>query len=70
MDFLWRALDRVEYLVTLTRLRLVDAIYGPMPETLADEKREREHERLSGCRRHFRVSISTRMRLDPTEICC
>jgi hypothetical protein len=41
-----RALDRLDYLTTLARLRVLDWICGPEPLTPADEQREREHDRL------------------------
>jgi hypothetical protein len=34
------------YLLTLAWLRILDALAGPEPETLADRKRERDRERL------------------------
>jgi hypothetical protein len=40
------ALDRLEYLVTYTRLRVLDWVYGPELPTPADEQRERERDRL------------------------
>ena len=36
--------DRLDYLLTLVRLRLLDALAGPLPETLADQQRQRDHE--------------------------
>jgi hypothetical protein len=42
----WKALDRIDYAVTLVRCWVVDSIYGPEPATPADLKREAEHERL------------------------
>jgi hypothetical protein len=42
----WRAFDGVDYLLTLVRLRVLDAICGPEPETPADQLRQRERERL------------------------
>ena len=45
-----RALDHLDYVVTYTRLRIFDWIYGPEPPTPADEQRERDRERLrKGC---------------------
>jgi hypothetical protein len=29
----WRALDRVDYWITLARLRAMDRAYGPLPDT-------------------------------------
>jgi hypothetical protein len=40
------ALDRLDYLITSTRLRVLDKIWGPEPLTSADESRERERDRL------------------------
>ena len=42
----WRVADDLDYLVTLTRLRVLDAIVGPFPETPADQQREQDRERL------------------------
>jgi len=36
--------DRLDYLLTLVRLRLLDALAGPLPETPADQQRQRDHE--------------------------
>jgi len=41
-----RALDRLDYLITYARLRVLDWVYGPEPPTPADELRERERDRL------------------------
>ena len=30
----WRAVSRVDYWVTLTRLRIIDAPHGPVPESI------------------------------------
>jgi hypothetical protein len=38
----WRVADQFVYLRTLTRLRILDALAGPLPETEADRQRERE----------------------------
>jgi hypothetical protein len=38
--------DDLDYLVTLTRLRVLDAIVGPLPETPADQQRGQDRERL------------------------
>jgi hypothetical protein len=37
--------DLLDYLVTLARLRIVDGLAGPLPETAAGQRRERERER-------------------------
>jgi hypothetical protein len=41
-----RALDHLDYVITYTRLRILDWIRGPEPPTPADEQRERDHEPL------------------------
>jgi hypothetical protein len=35
----WRVVDQLDYWVTLARLRVLDALCGPEPETEADERR-------------------------------
>lgn len=42
----WRVADQLDYLVTLARLRILDAVAGPLPETPADGQREQDRERL------------------------
>ena len=42
----WRAADQLDYVVTLARLRILDALAGPLPETPADRQRDRDRERL------------------------
>jgi hypothetical protein len=37
----WRVADHLDYLVTLPRLRILDALAGPEPETPADQERLR-----------------------------
>jgi hypothetical protein len=38
----WRVLDWIDYRIWDARLRMVEAVYGPEPETEADrERRER-----------------------------
>ena len=38
----WRVLDWIDYRIWDARLRMVDVVYGPEPETEADrERRER-----------------------------
>ena len=44
--FFWRVVDALDYLVTLGRLRIVDAVAGPAPETPADQQRKRDREQL------------------------
>ena len=43
---LWRVLDALDYLVMDARLRIVDVVCGPEPETAADRQRARDRERL------------------------
>ena len=38
----WRVADKLDYLVTLVRLRILDALAGPLPERSADQRRARE----------------------------
>jgi hypothetical protein len=38
----WRVADELDYLLTLARLRILDAVAGPLPETPADQRCERE----------------------------
>jgi hypothetical protein len=35
----WRVADQFDYLLTLARLRILDALAGPLPETPADLRR-------------------------------
>jgi hypothetical protein len=42
----WRVADDLDYLVTLVRLRVLDALAGPLPETPADQRRKRDRERI------------------------
>jgi hypothetical protein len=42
----WRAADQLDYVVTLARLRILDAWAGHLPETPADGQREQDRERL------------------------
>jgi hypothetical protein len=44
----WRVADQLDYLVTLVRLRVLDAIVGAEPETEADRQRARDRERIEG----------------------
>jgi hypothetical protein len=37
----WRVADQLDYLVTLARLRILDAVCGPLPETRADWERSK-----------------------------
>jgi hypothetical protein len=42
----WAIVDRLDYLLTLTRLRFLDAICGPLPETPADRRRQQDRQKL------------------------
>jgi hypothetical protein len=42
----WRVSDQLDYLVSLARLRVLDALAGSLPETPADRQRARDRERL------------------------
>jgi hypothetical protein len=42
----WRVADQVDYLVTLARLRILDALAGPFLETPADRQRQRDREKI------------------------
>jgi hypothetical protein len=42
----WRVADALDYLVTLVRLRILDALAGPEAETPADQQRARDRERI------------------------
>ena len=44
--FFWRVVDALDYLLAQVRLRILDALAGPEPETPADQQRERDRERL------------------------
>jgi hypothetical protein len=43
---LWRIADHLDYAFTLTRLRTLDAVAGPEPETPEDQRRERHRDQL------------------------
>jgi hypothetical protein len=43
---LLRVADDLDYLLTLVRLRILDALAGPEPETPADRQRKRDRERI------------------------
>jgi hypothetical protein len=38
----WRMVDELDYLLTLARLRILDALAGPLPEAPADQRRDSE----------------------------
>jgi hypothetical protein len=42
----WRIADGLDYWLTLTRLRILDALTGPLPETSEDQQREADRERI------------------------
>jgi hypothetical protein len=42
----WRVADDLDYLATLVRLRVLDTLAGPEPETPADQQRARDRERI------------------------
>jgi hypothetical protein len=44
----WRVADPLDYLVTLATLRILDALAGPLPETSADRRRQRDRKRTDG----------------------
>jgi hypothetical protein len=43
----WRVADALDHLLTLARLRILDALAGPDPETVADRLRERKRIRAA-----------------------
>jgi hypothetical protein len=42
----WRVVDHLDYALTLARLRILDAVAGPEPETPEDQQRKRDREQL------------------------
>ena len=42
----WRVVDHLDYLLTLVRLRILDSVAGPEPETSADQRRDAGRERM------------------------
>ena len=42
----WRIADGVDFWLTLGRLRILDALTGPLPETPEDQQRERYRDQL------------------------
>jgi hypothetical protein len=40
--FFWQVADELDYLLTLARLRILDALAGPLPETPSDRQCESE----------------------------
>ena len=43
---LWRIADGLDYWLTLTKLRTLDALMGPLPEMPEDQQRERDRDQL------------------------
>jgi hypothetical protein len=44
---LWRVADQLDHLLTLARLRFLDALAGPEPETDGDQQRKPDRDRRS-----------------------
>ena len=44
--FFWLVVDELDYWLTLARLRIVDSVCGPEPETPADRQRNLDREEL------------------------
>ena len=42
----WSIADGLDYWLTLARLRILDALTGPLPETPEDQQRERDRKQL------------------------
>jgi hypothetical protein len=42
--FFWRVVGALDYFLTLARLRILDALARPEPETRADQQRARDRE--------------------------
>lgn len=42
----WRVVDALDYLLTLARLRILDALSSPEPETPADRQQQRDREKM------------------------
>jgi hypothetical protein len=43
---LWRVADHLDHLLTLARLRFLDALAGPESEMDGDQQRQRDRERI------------------------
>jgi hypothetical protein len=58
----WRVADALDYLLTLARLRILDALAGSEPEMAADQQREWDREWMAGrsCRRNGRRRLYAR----------
>jgi len=44
--FFWRIVDGLDYWLTLTKLRILDALAGSELETPADEQRKQDREQI------------------------
>jgi hypothetical protein len=44
--FFWRVIDNLDYSLALTKLRILDALMGPLPEMPEDQQRKRDREQL------------------------
>jgi hypothetical protein len=44
LAFLWRVVDALDHVLTLARLRILEALAGPLPETPANQQRARNRE--------------------------
>jgi len=42
----WRIADSLDYRLTLTKLRILDALTRPLPEMPEDQQRERDRKQL------------------------
>ena len=42
----WRVVDALDYLLTLARLRILDALADPEPETATDQQRDTDRKRI------------------------
>ena len=42
----WRIADSLDYRLTLTKLRILDALTGPLPEMPEDQQREGHRDQL------------------------
>ena len=70
----WRVADDLDYLVTLARRRIMDALAGPEPETPDDQQLARDRERIEKAfpeteREQPNAVISHRTDRVPTEDC-
>jgi hypothetical protein len=42
----WHVVDQLDYYLTLARLRILDALTGPLPEMAADRQWQPDRERI------------------------